>query len=100
MLEIFLSKKYRVFLAADGQAALELVKQDNPDFIITDVNMPKMNGDELARQVFALNPSVPFLIISGVDINQNREYPSNVIKFLEKPFKVKDLTDLMSEHFK
>ncbi len=39
-----LSSKYRVYSASDGIAALEMVKKEQPDIIISDVAMPKMDG--------------------------------------------------------
>jgi CheY-like chemotaxis protein len=42
---------YRVIRAQDGLEALELARADHPDLIITDVNMPRMNGIDLIRAV-------------------------------------------------
>ncbi len=40
---------YRVLLAADGQDAIELVRSERPDLVITDAMMPRMSGDELVE---------------------------------------------------
>jgi two-component system, cell cycle response regulator len=42
---------YAVCTAADGQAALETIEADCPDFLLTDWEMPRVNGLELCRQV-------------------------------------------------
>jgi CheY-like chemotaxis protein len=44
---------YRVVRAQDGVEALDLAKTDVPDLIITDVNMPRMNGIDLIRAIRA-----------------------------------------------
>jgi two-component system chemotaxis response regulator CheY len=44
---------YRVVRAQDGLEALDLAKADQPDLIITDVNMPRMNGIDLIRAIRA-----------------------------------------------
>lgn len=40
---------YRVLLAADGSAGLELVRTERPDLVVTDALMPVMTGDELVE---------------------------------------------------
>lgn len=40
---------YRVVLAADGAEALELVRAERPDLVITDAMMPNLSGDELVE---------------------------------------------------
>lgn len=42
---------YRVVRAQDGVEALDLARLDQPDLIITDVNMPRMNGIDLIRAI-------------------------------------------------
>lgn len=42
---------YRVVRAQDGVEALDLARADRPDLIITDVNMPRMNGIDLIRAI-------------------------------------------------
>lgn len=42
---------YRVVRAQDGVEALDLAQNDVPDLIITDVNMPRMNGIDLIRAI-------------------------------------------------
>ena len=42
-----------------------LLAQEDFDLVITDFNMPKMNGVELARRLHALRPDLPILVMSG-----------------------------------
>ena len=53
---------YKVHTAADGEAGLEAVRAHQPDLIVTDVMMPRMDGYELARRVRA-NPLTRFIPI-------------------------------------
>ncbi|HEV3003873.1 MAG TPA: response regulator, partial [Pirellulales bacterium] len=47
------------FFAADGKQAFEQIKQSPPDVVVTDLQMPEMNGLELVRAVRASYPLVP-----------------------------------------
>jgi len=42
---------YRVLLAADGAEALELVRAERPDLVITDAMMPNLSGDDLVERL-------------------------------------------------
>lgn len=50
--------------AADGQEALEKAKATEPDIAILDINMPKMNGLELTRQLRKLMPTLEVVIMT------------------------------------
>lgn len=50
-LKQILGKEYRVDIAKDGQEGWEMAKQLNPDLVVTDVMMPKLNGIELTRKL-------------------------------------------------
>ena len=58
---------YQVFEAAEGEAALELMRNgpDRLDLVVSDVVMPKMGGQELNESLRAYGPDVPVLFISG-----------------------------------
>jgi two-component system chemotaxis response regulator CheY len=42
-------KGYKVYTAEDGEQGIKLVEADCPDIIVTDINMPHMNGIEMVR---------------------------------------------------
>jgi HD-like signal output (HDOD) protein/CheY-like chemotaxis protein len=54
-----------IFIAQDGQEALEILACQNIDIIISDMRMPKMNGQQLLRKVKELYPTTIRLILSG-----------------------------------
>jgi YesN/AraC family two-component response regulator len=51
--------------AEDGEQALEKIRSEYPDIVITDVNMPFLSGIELIKIIFTENPSVVFIALSG-----------------------------------
>ncbi|WP_027954867.1 response regulator transcription factor [Halobacillus kuroshimensis] len=75
--------------AKDGCEALQLQEEANPDLVITDIRMPKMNGLNFIKKVKERNPHTKFIIISGYD---EFEYAQTAIRygvvdFLLKPIK-------------
>ena len=62
----FLKPRVKVlFFAKDGQDALELYEQENPDMIITDIQMPRINGLEMIQTIREKNINIPILITSA-----------------------------------
>lgn len=63
----FILKKdgYRVQEAANGRAALELLKKDSFDLVITDLEMPEMKGVELLEQLSHMSPETLVVIITA-----------------------------------
>jgi CheY-like chemotaxis protein len=59
---------YRVGVAANGMQALKLIRDSMPDLVITDVNMPEMNGLELCRRLRSHHKlaRIPIIMLSGL----------------------------------
>ena len=65
MAEVLTRSGYYALSAYDGQTALELAIQVSPDFVLTDVVMPHMNGVQLAIAVSKALPKTEILLLSG-----------------------------------
>ncbi|MBR9977669.1 MAG: sigma-54-dependent Fis family transcriptional regulator, partial [Bacteroidetes bacterium] len=62
----FLKKKhFRVFEAPGGTAAIALLREQHVDLVLTDYRMPDMNGQEVLREVHAINPDIPVVVITA-----------------------------------
>jgi FixJ family two-component response regulator len=59
---------YAVDYAEDGRSALAQVDRQRPAAIVTDLQMPGMNGLDLLREMAARNHGVPVIALSGGDI--------------------------------
>jgi len=78
---------YQVILAADGHTALDFLKLQHFDLVLTDWCMNGMNGLELAKLVRILSPDTQILLMTGSDVtdfdDQARALLAGLIK---KPF--------------
>ena len=64
------------------------------DILITDYNLPGMNGSDLVSKIHALHPQVPIVISSGMDIPINFPFE---IHLLPKPFDMMTLSHLLKK---
>ena len=58
---------YRVVTAASGLEALELLDGANINLVLSDLMMPGMSGTELTKSVKSMRPTMPVILISGVN---------------------------------
>jgi CheY-like chemotaxis protein len=63
--EILAEAGFSAKVAYDGWAALEIAADFQPDYLLTDVLMPRMNGVELAISVSKMLPAIRILLFSG-----------------------------------
>lgn len=56
---------WQVQYAGDGQKAIEAIRDDLPDIVVTDLQMPYVDGLELVKHVKQTNPSIPIVLITG-----------------------------------
>ena len=91
--ELFSSMVREIFVAKDGVEALKIFQEENIHFVISDYQMPRMNGNELCRKIKDINPLVSFVLLTAYnDTNLLiNAIDSGVDKFLKKPFMSKQL---------
>jgi DNA-binding NtrC family response regulator len=91
-------KGFRVAEAEDGPPAIEYFKahRDSIEMILLDRNMPLMQGEEVFRELIAIDPDVKVVVCSGflVDLNEfatpGGQIPTD---FLQKPYPLNELID-------
>lgn len=79
--------EYVVETTADGQAALESIRNDGYKLLIADLRMPGMDGLTLIREVKQINPQLPIIIITGYSSESSAIEAVNlgVAGYLTKP---------------
>jgi DNA-binding response OmpR family regulator len=105
IIEIGLTRSgYRVVTASDGAKGLELFCTVKPDALVTDLNMPELDGEALCRKTNALKKERSFLtIVMTARINpQDKEWVAEMDDtwFFEKPFSPMRLVACVNEYFK
>jgi two-component system, NtrC family, C4-dicarboxylate transport response regulator DctD len=85
---------FRVFEADGGRQAMERIRRDEPDIVISDVVMPGMDGVELLKEARAVKADIPFLMISGYPSHSTALDIMNhgASDYLPKPFTPEELT--------
>ena len=87
------SRGFRVVHAADGQAGLALFRQVQPDLVVADVMMPRMDGFALAEQLRREHGTVPIIFLTArgqtVDVVRGFELGGN--DYVRKPFSIEEL---------
>ena len=85
----------------DGHEALENAEQENPDLIMMDVRMPRMDGYTACRNMKTIpaiaNIPVVFLSAKGQEAEINVGYEAGAEEYLLKPFAPDDLTNRVNE---
>ncbi|MCA9293333.1 MAG: response regulator [Phycisphaerales bacterium] len=86
---------YRCVTACTGAQGLARFREDDIDLVITDLNMPALDGVELTRSIRQVS-QVPIVIITGfhADFKRNLRNISNVT-VLQKPFDIAQLLELI-----
>lgn len=93
--------QYKVYSFADGYALLKELTKQKPDLIISDINMPRLDGIKLLREI-RKSPSareIPVIFISSMQkekIKRNIE-PTSATGFLQKPVTIKKLITLIED---
>lgn len=87
LIEILELEVGTLYSAKDGEEGLELFKKHSPDIIITDIQMPKMNGLEMCEKIREFNDTVPIIITTAFNEPNflNRAIVVGVDRYLTKP---------------
>ena len=104
VLKMSLEKEgYEVAVCANGKEAIEHLEAEPPDILITDIQMPLINGEELCRYIEEHMPERKFLIFiltSRTEI-EHREWSRDIsnLQFQEKPVSIRGLVEKIDEYF-
>ncbi|MBV5344509.1 MAG: response regulator, partial [Rhodoferax sp.] len=86
-------------VAADGQEGLELFEAKRPDIVVTDIQMPRVNGLAMSSQIRRQMPEQPIVIISAYnDVDYLfRAIELGIDQYVTKPINVERLLDKLAK---
>ncbi len=90
-LEFILKKEgYRVVTAVDGQEALEKAKAERPDLCLLDIQMPRMDGNQVCRHLREdperKNTYIVMITAKGQEADRQNSLDSGANEYFTKPF--------------
>ncbi len=99
MKKFFEKRGFRVFGADNGEKALKIFTKEDIDLIISDLKMPKMNGDTLFAEVREKQPTIPFFLYTGY--LEHTSIPilekMGISGVLEKPLTLDEVLDAVKD---
>ncbi len=98
--ELLEKRNYSPLTATHPVEALKLFKQESPTLAFLDINMPDMNGLELARQMIAVNPAVELVFVTGFGTFDNaiEAIKIGACDYLRKPFNLAEFEICLKRH--
>ena len=92
--DFFSFNGYEVIMASNGKEALDILKDKACSLLITDLNMPVMDGIKLVNKIRNLNISLPIIGMS-FDDKKSEFLRAGADYFLVKPFSFQDLKSIL-----
>jgi DNA-binding response OmpR family regulator len=85
----------KVHEARNGQEGLDILNTVKPSLIITDFNMPKLDGVEFIKMLKSKHMNIPIIVLTGRGSQDVRRqvWAYGIWEYFEKPFDIKDLTN-------
>jgi CheY-like chemotaxis protein len=82
-------------IAYDGESALEVVREDEPDVMILDLKMPGIDGIEVLRRVKETQPNIEVIILTGHGSETDRDtcLALGAFAYLQKPVDIEKLSE-------
>ena len=97
----FKKQNFEVFIARDGQEALDILKNEQPDLIILDIMMPKVDGyatiESVKKNEKLANCKVIFLSAKNKESDIEKGMQLGADAYMTKPFSIKKLVEQVNE---
>lgn len=93
------ARGYSVLTAPNGKEGIELYKlhRTKVKVVVTDMEMPLMNGPATIRQLIEIDPKIKIIAVSGVASYAGipLNYPGSAVRFLHKPYRLEEFDNAL-----
>lgn len=92
--------KLDIICVNNGFDALQKLREENIDFVLTDIAMPDMDGYELYKQIRNFDDDIPIIMMTGFGYDPNhvlvKAKQDGLHEILFKPFEIEDLQEILN----
>ena len=84
---------YETLTVGSAKEALQLINSDSFDLVLTDIQMPGMNGLELLREIKAFDPSLPIIVVTAYGTVESavEALRAGAYDYITKPFETDEI---------
>lgn len=89
----FLSRDYNILTANNGEEAVRRAREEKPDLVLLDVQMPEMNGLQALSQIKNINPNIAVIMVTGCESKSvvDKAMSLGAYDYISKPFDLEKL---------
>lgn len=93
LLEVFATEGYETFQAANGRAALDIVRTHSPDLVLLDMKIPGMDGLEILKQIKEIDRSIKVIMMTAYgELDMIKEATDlGALMHFTKPFDIDEM---------
>lgn len=86
-------------VAYDGESALTLVREDEPEVMIIDLKMPGIDGMQILKQVKATRPEIEVIVLTGhgAEVDRRQCMELGAFAYMQKPVDIDELSDQLKK---
>jgi DNA-binding response OmpR family regulator len=95
LMKMFLEiEGFDVITASDGQHGLDRYAENREkvQVVVTDLDMPAMNGSDMIRHIFEMKPEMKVIVASGQDLDPVKSGSLGAVSCLQKPYTPRELS--------
>lgn len=96
---IFEDQSFEIFLAADGESGLRIIRDHRPNLAIIDINLPGKSGLEILKEAKQIDSKISVIIATGYNTTQNaiEAMKFGAFDYLAKPFNILEVQEVVAK---